>query len=60
MSVSEYLELASLQNTQTGGPRGFSDVIGVLKEGTEKFAEFFFYKCHDTPILDTAYFAMLK
>ena len=42
VSVSEYLELASLQNTQTGGPRGFSDVIGVWKERTEKFAEFVF------------------
>ena len=40
-SVSEYLELASLQNTQTEGPRGFSDVIGVSKERTEKFVEFF-------------------
>ena len=39
--VSEYLDLASLQNTQTEGPRGFSDVIGVSKERTEKFVEFF-------------------
>ena len=34
--VSEYLDLASLQNTLTEGPRGFSDVVVVSKERTEK------------------------
>ena len=42
-SVSEYLYLASLQNTLTEGPRGFSDVIGVSKERTEEIDNF--HKC---------------
>ena len=42
-SVSEYSYLASLQNTLTEGPRGFSDVIGVSKERTEKIDNF--HKC---------------
>ena len=41
-SVSEYLDLASLQNTLTEGPRGFSNVVVVSKVRTEKIEIFLF------------------
>ena len=46
--VSEYLDLASLQNTQTEGPRGFSDVVGVPKERTKKIGGNFFSQVSKT------------